>query len=265
MKIDFQKIEATLREFFEQDLQIVAHKNPLQNLTNEIIAVMEKNLKQSGEKVFAPNMYRISIRDKDLVEENDIKEWKKYIQEIIKEITRDNTFQLAGPLHIEIFHNPKISEEFEIAVSNSSIPSGKTVNFFNENNNSDNNGDKENTTTSNSYLITADENYYSLTKAITNIGRREDNDLVIDNLRVSRVHAQIRLLNNKHILFDLDSTAGTKVNGIKIRQHTLNHGDVIEIADVPLIYGTELDQPPVEEKRDKTRMLSSNKHKKVQK
>jgi FOG: FHA domain len=79
---------------------------------------------------------------------------------------------------------------------------------------------------------------------------------VIDNLRVSRVHAQIRQMNNKHILFDLDSTAGTKVNGIKIRQHTLNHGDVIEIADVPLIYGSDQEPPAVIEKSNKTRVLS---------
>ena len=260
MKIDLQKIEASLKEFFEEDLQIVAHQNPLQNITNEMISAMEKNLKVSGEKVFAPNIFRVYFREKDLVNENEIKEWKKYIQEIIKDITRDNSFQLAGPLHIQVFQNPKLERDFEIIVANSSIPSGKTINFFTENN-----GDKTDASNLDGYLITADENYYRITKSITSIGRREDNDLVIDNLRVSRVHAQIRQLNSKHILFDLDSTAGTKVNGVKIRQHTLNHGDVIEIADVPLIYGIDQDPSQIEGNLTKTRMLPAKKLSKGQK
>ena len=45
MKIDLQKIENTLKDFFEKDLRIVAHKNPLQQITDELISVMEKNLK----------------------------------------------------------------------------------------------------------------------------------------------------------------------------------------------------------------------------
>ncbi len=255
MKIDLLRIEATLKEFFENDLQIVAHKNPLQQITNEIIAALEKNLKESGGKTFAPNIFRVSIRDKNLADESELKEWKKYVQEIIKEITRDNGFQLAGPLHIQVFHSLKLTSEFEIAVSNSSIPSGKTVSLFGEKPD-----EQKKPSLLHAYLITADEQYYHISKSITNIGRREDNDLVIDNLRVSRVHAQIRQLNHKHVIFDLDSTAGTKVNGVKIHQHTLNHGDVIEIADVPMIYGTDLDQsaPDVNQNKTQTKMLSTN-------
>jgi pSer/pThr/pTyr-binding forkhead associated (FHA) protein len=65
---------------------------------------------------------------------------------------------------------------------------------------------------------------------------------VVDNLLVSRLHAQIRTINGKHILFDVDSNAGTKVNGQRIRQHALSPGDVIEIADYSLIYYHELDE-----------------------
>jgi hypothetical protein len=260
MKIDLQKIEATLKEFFEKDLQIVAHKNPLQNLTDEMISAMEKNLKQNGSRIFAPNIFRVSIQDKQLINDKDLKEWKKYIQEIIRDIARDNSFQLAGPLHIQVFYNSKIDKLFEIAVTSSSIPSGKTASFFN---NTENENKPEDIL--DGYLILTDESYYQITKLITNIGRREDNDLVIDNLRVSRVHAQIRQLNSKHVLFDLDSNSGTSVNGVKIHQHTLNHGDVIEIADVPIIYGINQDELPDEENKNRTRILAARKEKKKEK
>lgn len=260
MKIDLLKIESKLKEFFEKDLQIVAHKDPLQNITEEMISVLGKNLIQSGGKIFAPNIFRVSIQDKKLLKENDLKEWKSYIEEIIKDISRDNSFQLAGPLHIQFFHNPKIDKDFEISVSNSSIASGKTVNLFS---NTDSKSDPENII--DGYLITADETYHQIGKTIINIGRREDNDLVIDNLRVSRVHAQIRQLNDKHVLFDLDSTSGTKVNGIKVRQHPLKHGDVIEIADVPIIYGNNEDGANTEENKTKTKLLRSVKEIKSEK
>jgi hypothetical protein len=260
MKIDLQKIENTLKDFFEKDLRIVAHKNPLQSITDEMISAMEKNLKTVGNKIFAPNVFRVSIRDKKLMDDDDMKDWKKYAQDIIREIARDNAFQLAGPLHIQVFFNPKLEQDFEIAVSNSSIPSGKTVNLYSEMN-----GVEQPEATRSGYLITADENYHPIIKLITTIGRREDNDLVIDNLRVSRVHAQIRQIKQKHVLFDLDSTSGTKVNGVKIHQHTLNHGDVIEIADVPIIYGTDQDDVPVEENKNKTRAFSINKGAKTKK
>ncbi len=260
MKIDLQKIENTLKDFFEKDLRIVAHKNPLQNITDELISVMDNNLKIIGDKVFAPNVFRVSIRDKKLMDDDDMREWKKYAQEIIRDIARDNALQLAGPLHIQVFYNPKLDKEFNITVTNSSIPSGKTVNLYSENN-----SEEQPEVITDGYLITADDNYYQIVKLITTIGRREDNDLVIDNLRISRVHAQIRQIKNKHVLFDLDSTSGTKVNGVKIHQHTLNHGDVIEIADVPIIYGTNQDFIPEEENKSKTRILSSKKKRKIKK
>lgn len=260
MKIDLQKIENTLKDFFEKDLRIVAHKNPLQQITDELISAMEKNLKTVSGKVFAPNVFRVSIRDKKLVDDDELQEWKRYAQDIIRDIARDNAFQLAGPLHIQIFNNPKLENEFEITVSNSSIPSGKTATMFSEKAPAD-----APEALVKGYLITADEDYHPIDKLITTIGRREDNDLVIDNLRVSRVHAQIRQIKQKHVLFDLDSTSGTQVNGIKVHQHTLNHGDVIEIADVPIIYGNDVDETEPEENMSKTRVLSNTKGAKTKK
>lgn len=254
MKIDLLKIESKLKDFFEKDLQIVAHKDPLQNITEEMISALGKNIRRSGGRVYAPNIFRISIKDKSLLNDKDLKEWKNNIAEIIKDIVRDNSFQLAGPLHIQFFHNTDIKDDFEISVSNSSISSGKTINLFSKIKNR-NQSEK----IMDGYLITADEAYHQITKMITNIGRREDNDLVIDNLRVSRIHAQIRQINLKHVLFDLDSTTGTKVNGVKIRQHALKHGDVIEIADVPIIYGTSADNIENEEYKSKTKLLTPQK------
>jgi len=41
------------------------------------------------------------------------------------------------------------------------------------------------------------------------------------------------------VIFDLDSSAGTWVNGKPVRQQALQPGDVILLAGVPMVYGQE--------------------------
>ena len=90
------------------------------------------------------------------------------------------------------------------------------------------------------YLIVNGTEVFSLDQPVMNIGRRSDNQLVLDDGRVSRLHAQIRVINHKYVIFDLDSSGGTWVNGARVHQHKLVPGDVISIAGVPLVFGQEM-------------------------
>jgi len=89
------------------------------------------------------------------------------------------------------------------------------------------------------FLLVDGNHVYSLTEPVVNIGRRVDNHLVIDDKRVSRLHAQLRLINEKFVIFDLDSTSGTFVNNRLVKQHTLESGDVISLAGVQLVFGQD--------------------------
>jgi pSer/pThr/pTyr-binding forkhead associated (FHA) protein len=89
------------------------------------------------------------------------------------------------------------------------------------------------------YLIDPSDKMINISKTVTNLGRRVDNDVVVDDARVSRQHAQIRLSPRGCILFDLNSTGGTYINDKKITQQKLHSGDVISLAGVIFIYGEE--------------------------
>ncbi len=91
----------------------------------------------------------------------------------------------------------------------------------------------------NAFLILNGNYVYPLGTAVLNFGRRLDNQIVIDDPRVSRSHAQLRAIRGHYVLFDLNSTGGTFVNGQRITQFTLRPGDVISLAGVTIIYGEE--------------------------
>jgi pSer/pThr/pTyr-binding forkhead associated (FHA) protein len=68
-----------------------------------------------------------------------------------------------------------------------------------------------------------------LDKERITIGRRQNNDIVIDNLSVSGLHATIVTIGKDAFLEDANSTNGTLVNLKPVRKHLLNEDDVIEI------------------------------------
>ena len=82
---------------------------------------------------------------------------------------------------------------------------------------------------SSAYLIVNSE-VYKINGALTNMGRKLDNHIVLNDPRVSRNHAQIRMVDNHYILLDLNSTGGTMVNGKKISKSVLYSGDSISLA-----------------------------------
>ena len=78
-----------------------------------------------------------------------------------------------------------------------------------------------------------------LTQTLLNIGRRADNHIILDDSRVSRAHAQLRLRYGRYVLYDLGSTSGTAVNGQRVQECVLRPGDVISLGGVAIIYGEE--------------------------
>lgn len=77
---------------------------------------------------------------------------------------------------------------------------------------------------------------YTLDKERMTIGRKADNDIVINNLAVSGQHAAIVTILNDSFMEDLDSTNGLMVNGLPVKKHFLQNNDVIEIGKYKLKY-----------------------------
>jgi pSer/pThr/pTyr-binding forkhead associated (FHA) protein len=68
------------------------------------------------------------------------------------------------------------------------------------------------------------------------IGRRDTNDVVIEDPAVSGHHAKIDALEDRFVLIDLQSKNGSFVNEQLVNSHWLKHEDVITIGEHSLIF-----------------------------
>lgn len=71
------------------------------------------------------------------------------------------------------------------------------------------------------------------------VGREEGNVIQLNDERVSRCHFKIQRDNDRMVLTDLESTNGTKVNGVESQLKILRHGDIISVGRSLLLVGSE--------------------------
>ncbi|QXL83993.1 FHA domain-containing protein [Comamonas sp. NLF-1-9] len=74
-------------------------------------------------------------------------------------------------------------------------------------------------------------NEIELVKPRTTLGRRPNNDIVIDNLTVSGEHAVLHMQGHAVEVEDLQSTNGTFVNGQPVERQLLRDGDQVIIGN----------------------------------
>lgn len=79
---------------------------------------------------------------------------------------------------------------------------------------------------------------FSLRAGRQTIGRRDDNDIVIGDLSVSSAHAWIMNQQGHYVIMNTLSTNGTFVNGKRVHEATLKHGDRVRLGQVEFVFLT---------------------------
>lgn len=91
------------------------------------------------------------------------------------------------------------------------------------------------------YLIIGGRRHVALDQPVLSLGRRRDNDVVLDSPTVSRQHVQIRWRYGRFVLYDLSRRGRTAVNNQPVSEHVLQPGDVIALSDTLIVYGENQD------------------------
>jgi len=85
---------------------------------------------------------------------------------------------------------------------------------------------------------------FRLPSAVTVIGRRQESDLCIPLMVVSRRHCELNLERGRLKLRDLGSRNGTYINSQRVDQAEVNPGDKIQIG--PVTFAVQIDNQPAE-------------------
>jgi len=240
--MDLKDIEARLQSLVE--VRLVGALMG-QNIEHTIVqklatAIRENTITKPDGSRFAPTVYTL------VVSPESVEHWQdshllETLVDIIQATGRDAGLKFDFPPVITI------AADASIAPDRINLLASHQVNKVMENTqntpaNSDENVVEDNTMPENAFLIIEGVKVFPLRAPVVNIGRRLDNTLVIDDPRVSRNHAQLRAIKGRYVIFDLNSTGGTFINGQRTSQSVLYPGDVVSLAGVALIFGQ--DNPP---------------------
>jgi hypothetical protein len=235
MKISLTSIEARLQNMVEGGLKRLFFSGENnKSLPVSLIQAMQSGVFQDQDGLLiAPNLYYIVINPtkQDSIPNRMLEELSVFLDEFGAEA--GYTFRTHPVVRIQADASISPEEIRVIAInSQANLPSTSNV--------AAGTVQPETALPGNPFLIVNGTDTFVLDRPVINIGRRDDNDLVLNDKRVSRLHAQLRIIRGQYSIFDLDSSSGTYVNGKKIHQFLLVPGDVISLGGVPIIYGHDL-------------------------
>lgn len=236
MKLSLTKIENILQNLVEGSaLSLFSSNDPVKNLGDQLIIVMRNGVRTEPDgTIIAPDLFTIIAHPTYLNKIQTQKDWQyTALEKVQGEAKKRKYIFVNSPAIIcetDITLSPqKIEIMAQISIEKITSTTDLGIDFL----------DEDNTFPPNAFFILNGNQTFPLSQCVINIGRRPDNDLVIEDPLISRLHAQIRAVKGHYVIFDLDSTGGTSVNGQKIHQWVLSPGDVISLAGVPLVYGQE--------------------------
>jgi pSer/pThr/pTyr-binding forkhead associated (FHA) protein len=79
---------------------------------------------------------------------------------------------------------------------------------------------------------------YSLRSGKQTVGRRADNDIIIDEPSVSAAHAWIINHDGHYVILNTLSTNGTFVNDKRVHEAPLSHGDKVRLGHAEFVFLT---------------------------
>ena len=236
MKSGLDQIETRLQAFIESSLFFLPGDRKQDALAHQLVTAIEHAVVQeiSG-TLISPNIFTIRLHPNNLSIWDSRPGLINAMARVLNEAAREAGVIFPSAPSLQLQSDPDLAiNEFQITATTrtSQVEETGAILLPEDTVSPD-------TRPEQAFLILNGINTIPLRLAVINIGRRADNQLVIEDPRVSRVHAQLRAVRGHYVLFDLNSTGGTLINGVRITQQVLKPGDVISLAGVPLIYGEE--------------------------
>lgn len=237
MKHILENLENRLQKLVEASIGFFPWNQPQKTVAIRIINELRAKvsfLAESGQPI--PNVFITQVNPEVYHALMSEPVWIEDIKKVLYETAFESGLSFAGPIHFELVPvNQYRVDEFNLQynsnlheIERTSVMKVTPVNEI-----------EQETIKKRAFLILKNNEIYNLEQGIIQIGRKRENHLMIDSPHISRAHAQIRLIADQYMIFDLNSTGGTYLNGNRITQAPLRAGDVISLAGYDLVYGEE--------------------------
>jgi hypothetical protein len=235
-KLDY--IESRLQSLVENRFTWLPWRNQQPRLARQITSAFRARLfDPAGDDQLLPNIIEFKMHPENVSAWKSHPDWMNWLNQALLDTVQESGSKFAAPPVIHLLEDPSLGlGELEIQAEYERSGSGSTAALHLSD---DGDGASLVQAPVNAFLIVNGSEYIPLAQSVTNLGRMNSNHIVLEDLRVSRSHAQIRSVRGRWVLFDLNSTGGTFVNGLRISQYTLSPGDVISLAGVQVIYAEE--------------------------
>ncbi len=182
-------------------------------LTREI----ERSTRIGVRSQISPNVIVVALSPEDAEELAPLRRRvEEELYALAEETVTRNGYEVLGPLSVSLTEDPELKSGTFYIDCQFQEQEGFRADFV---------------------VTTRDGRRFPLPKGTTSIGRLAGSTITLEDPRVSRKHAEIVVEEGKAVIYDVGSTNGTLVNGIKVgRPVELAPGDVITVGTTDLIF-----------------------------
>jgi len=223
-----QMVEGSVARIFRSSIQPV-------EIARRLEKAMESNQTLSVKRVIVPSFYRVFLNPQDFANFQPVRQQiEQELATYLSELAAERNFTMLDLPRVEITEDPAVPRRSiqVVAEMRDGQSDRATMTMMMP-------GDRTASRSSGAFfLLRAADEPQALPIATTTvtIGRGLDNDIILEDTRVSRKHAQLRYRQRRFWLTDLGSTNGTFVNGERISERALRDGDVVSLGGLELTF-----------------------------
>lgn len=214
-------------------------RSPIQpaEIGKRLERAMESQQTISMDRILVPNDYKAHLHPDDYkafepVKTNLQHEMARYLAEL----ARERGFTMINHPNVELVADPAVKQRaimIDGQISEAPAHLGGNTQMIGPNGAA---MTGQPTTPKANLILYTDQGEHRIPvkKSVTNLGRGLNNDLILEDSRVSREHAQLRYRARRFWVSDVRSTNGTFVNGDPVQERELRNGDIVSLGGLEL-------------------------------
>lgn len=224
-----QMVEGSVARLFRSPVQPV-------EIARRLERAMESQQTISVRRVIVPSFYKAYLNPQDFVAFQPVRaDLEREMATYLSELAAERNFTMLEHPRVQLADDPAVSRRgIQVVAEMTNAQSGESTQVMQV-------AGAQATPARKGYamlLLQASDGPQPIPVESTTmtIGRGLSNDIILEDTRVSRHHAQLRYKSRRFWITDLGSTNGTTVNGERVNETALRDGDVISLGGLELTF-----------------------------